>query len=453
MNRTLWILGFFCCAGLLLLSTLFYEERIVFSDAAFYIFSLVQHGGFSVFHSRIIAIFPETLPLAARLLHASLDNIALSYSIAFPLYSLIVFILCMRIDRTGKTATVLIIYLMLLTTETFYWMISELNLGLQLLCLWIAVILSPTSSYKKTVSIAILLIIIVFSHPFVLFAYCFLVGYFFLRNEKSFSTKKAITFLGAFFLLLVLKSIVFYDQYDKGSLGGLRHLLSLFPDYFSIHANSVLLKDLLNKYYWLLLSFLAIVAVYIYQREWKRLCLLIAFVPGLLFFINVCFPFSDTPDFYRENLYLTVAFCLAIPLVFEILPLIGKRRVVIFLLAIIVTGFIRIYNARSFYSQRIDHLSAICQRYKDEKIIIPENKDLKTQLVYTWATPFEFWLLSTIKSGRTASIIITANIPFILKAGNASNVFLNTWGSTPYSELPSLYFVFPDTVSAYKLKN
>jgi hypothetical protein len=49
--------------------------------------------------------------------------------------------------------------------------------------------------------------------------------------------------------------------------------------------------------------------------------------------------------------------------------------------------------------------------------------------------------------------MITANTAFMLKAGNASNVFLNTWGSIPYSELPSFYFVFPDTVSAYKLKN
>ena len=29
---------------------------------------------------------------------------------------------------------------------------------------------------------------------------------------------------------------------------------------------------------------------------------------------------------------------------------------------------------------------------------------------------------------------------------------LNTWGSTPYSELPSPYFVLPDTISVYKVK-
>lgn len=453
MNRTLWVLGFFCCIGLLFLSILFYKERIIFSDAAFYVFTLVQHGDFSVFHSRFIAIVPQLLPLSARLLGCSLDHITLFYSVAFPIYSIIIFILCMRIDRTGKTGTLLLIYLMLITTDTFYWTISELNLGLQLLCLWVSVILLPATSRKKTAVTVILLVIIVFSHPFILFAYCFLLCYFFLKSEKNFSLKKAALLLSAFLLILIGKAVVFYDAYDKGSLGGLRHLLNLFPDYFSIHANKVLLQDLWSKYCWLSLSFLAALAVYIYRRQWKLICLTIIFGPGMLLFINVCFPFADTPGFYRENLYLTTAFCMAIPFVFDVLPIVGRRQVPLVLVAIIVTGFVRIYDAHSFYTKRLHYLSVLYEHHKDEKVIIPENQNLKEQLIYTWATPFEFWLLSTLKSGKTASMVITNNTKFMLQAGSASNVFLNTWGSTKYNELPKRYFIFDDSVSMYKLNH
>jgi hypothetical protein len=72
-------------------------------------------------------------------------------------------------------------------------------------------------------------------------------------------------------------------------------------------------------------------------------------------------------------------------------------------------------------------------------------------LMMNWGTPYEFWLLSTMKYGKTASIMIADDADaFITPAFNRMD-FLAPYESVPYPELTGPYFKLADTLSRYKV--
>ena len=63
----------------------------------------------------------------------------------------------------------------------------------------------------------------------------------------------------------------------------------------------------------------------------------------------------------------------------------------------------------------------------------------------SWATPYEVWLLSTIRTGHTTSIMVTDsdnNLDWML---HHNKKFVTRWGLFKYDDLPSKYFVLQDT--------
>ena len=77
MEKRLYFFGLIGFVGLLCLATVFYQERIIFSDAAFYLFNIVKDGQFAIFHSRFIAVLTEIFPLTAVKLGIPLQQIML----------------------------------------------------------------------------------------------------------------------------------------------------------------------------------------------------------------------------------------------------------------------------------------------------------------------------------------------------------------------------------------
>jgi len=73
-------------------------------------------------------------------------------------------------------------------------------------------------------------------------------------------------------------------------------------------------------------------------------------------------------------------------------------------------------------------------------------------LKMTWATPYEFWLISTIETGTTSSIITQEKADELTwtKKKKFSKKIVLRWASFDYQDLNSQYFVLRDTVDIYK---
>ena len=82
---------------------------------------------------------------------------------------------------------------------------------------------------------------------------------------------------------------------------------------------------------------------------------------------------------------------------------------------------------------------------ENKKLVVRQENFPMDLLVMTWATPYEFWLISTIETGETRSIFITEDMKNIEWTRNLNEKFITKWGAFPYKDLPPQYFILNDT--------
>ncbi len=432
--------------GTLLLSICYFKERVIFSDASFYLFILVKETHFAIFHFRFVAILTQILPLIARFFELPLYTISLLFSISFPLVSILLFLWCNRIDKSGSYMLVMVLSPMLFTTGTFFWITSEMTQGIMLCALFFAIQNVSKSPIKWHL---LLLPIIVFSHLWAMMAFCFWVVFLFLH--KVLKRRQAVMLLIICLTLVLLKTIFFQEPYDWSSLGGIKNFISLFPNYFTTHAFTAFIHLLPTQYYWVVILLFVNIRHYILSRNYLKLSLMLFAFSVSLLLVNVCFPSNSTPGYYLENLYQPIAVFLFVPFVFDVIITWSENLKRAIILLVIISAFIRIMTAYPIYHERLSFLEKTYKEVGNAKAIIPNNSYWKSKLYDTWATPFEFWMIASFECQKTPSIIITDSIGKMQHEGSHAKVFLLTWNGTPYADYPKKYFQFEDTISVYQL--
>ena len=455
MEKRLYFFGLIGFVGLLCLATVFYQERIIFSDAAFYLFNIVKDGQFAIFHSRFIAVLTEIFPLTAVKLGIPLQQVMLVYSVGFVIYYLIAYLVSGLVFKNYGFALVILLINTLFITDTFYWMLSELPQGMVLMCVMFSVLNTPRFGKLTPGSGLICLLfmpVIVYSHPLILFPFFFALIFLFL-HQGLFISRSILYFLaGLFVAIYIIKGVFSSDQYDSTAAQGLRNFVTLFPDYFTQYSFRNFLENWLEKYYWMPITIGTVSFVYINKRSWLKLALVLFSFAGFAFLINVSYPSERTDDFYFENLYTPLGFILGLPLVFDVLFTLERRSVSFVILGLILTTcLIRIPVMKTKYVARLDWLKSYMSQHVNEKLIVSRALIPMDTVMMEWGTPYEVWLLSTPVYGKTASIVITENPNSLHWATQSGNHALFTWGFFPYKEFPARYFSFPDTTSLYKI--
>lgn len=452
MYKRLYHIGFAAYAVLLVFSVLLYKERMIISDTAFALFNFTKDHSFSIQVYRFGDVFNQLLPVLAVNMGSSLDAITVIYSISFVVYYLSLYIICGSLLKQYELAICLLLTNILFVSDTFYWTISQLPQSVALV-ITAAAFVSSDKFYGESVwrraMLALLIVTIVFFHPLAIFAAFYVLAFFFF-DRKQLSKKVLFAFLGSYVLLVIIKALFFHTAYERHSLSGLKNFLLLFPNYLDLHSNRQLLSDLLTKYYWMATLFAATVIYYWKQRKRQMLFIFVVAFIGYLLLINVSYPSAETPGYYVESLYLPLSLFLALPFVFDLMPALAQRKIAlpIFLL-IMATGCIRIYATHNTYLARLNWERAFLQKNGDKKIIADAKKANAGILQMLWGTPYEFWLLSTIETGKSASIIIDEDPKHREWAATTTKSLVVNYNVFLYSELPPRYFVFTDTTSGY----
>lgn len=384
-------------------------------------------------------------------MQATLKTLSLVFSSSLVLYSLIMFAIAGLADRSAQWALCLFLCSVLMTTQIFYWPLSELMLGESLMLVYFAALLRFLPHRPLALVLSLLFLpTLLFAHPLIVLPLSFTV--IFLVQDGRLNKRQALTLAVLTLLILLIKYSLFRDPYDKGSLGGLRNFIRLFPDYFRLYANSHFLKKAFTDYAgWTVLLILCLVHYYKTKR-WERLALVAGYSLASLGFIHVCFPDARTPDFYRENLYQVLPVYVVLPFVFDVLP--GEKnklRPVAIIGLITFFAWARIFTAHYPFTQRVAWLRTYLTQHPAEKRIDEETETTRRALQLTWATPYEFWLLSTLENDRSASLMIIDSLQHIPDYGGEGNVFVQRFAVDAYSVLPQPYFRFNDTLSAYHI--
>lgn len=186
---------------------------------------------------------------------------------------------------------------------------------------------------------------------------------------------------------------------------------------------------------------------YLRKKHWLKLGLLAVSLLGYTLLVNVSYP-NGAEQFYIENLYLPLSIFVAFPLVFDVLPSWPQKKVLLGLAFVLLIRLVHIGFSHQFYTTRLHYLQEYLLQTagdKEQKLILSSGQFPKDTLLMTWASPYEFWLLSTISTGTSRSITILDQPEAVEWAKDQKESFLTQWGVFPYAELPTRYFIFQDS--------
>jgi hypothetical protein len=454
MLKRIYQLGIFGYLLLMLMAFIFYKERTIFIDIAYHLFFITKDSSLAIQNFRFGAAVTQVFPLIAVKLGLSLTSTTLIYSLGFVCYYFFCYLLCGSILKRYDYALIILLLSTLFVTDTFYWIQSELPQGLTFMVTMFALL---SGKYTGAVRWFVYLVIccmavtVAFFHPLIIFPFTFIILFLLSRSADKQSRYPLYALIAFFIIAIVVKRVAFSTPYDKSAMNGLGNFATRFP-YIRLYANKHFAISCLTHFYWLPLLSLVVAAVYISARNWYKLSLFLFFFFGYLLLVNVSFPSRDTSAFYIENLYLPLTIFVAFPFVFDVLPkLLERKRAMPVMALIMLTAFVRIYLAHAPYTTRLNWERDYLAAHANNKLVVDAKTTPKDILTMTWGTPYEFWLLSTIEHGNTASIVINENPDQLAWALGNKNSFLTAWGIFPYSGLPQRYFHFTDTVSAYTL--
>ncbi len=200
----------------------------------------------------------------------------------------------------------------------------------------------------------------------------------------------------------------------------------------------------------LLLS-VGLVSLFIWSvrhRNWMTIGWVIVILSGYSLLVNTSYP-NEPVQFYSENLLLPLSLFILAPLIFQVLPRRLPGLVWWVLGALILIRLGHIQQTHSLYTERLDWMRNYMvesERTGPLKLIVHDSLVPMDTLLMALASPYEFWLLSTVETGTTASIVFTDHPRKTEWAAGQGDVFISTWGVFPNDQPNPQYFHFQDNL-------
>ncbi|HYD22104.1 MAG TPA: hypothetical protein VEB40_11560 [Flavipsychrobacter sp.] len=457
MMKRLYQAGYLVYGMLVLAAVFFYKERTILLDNSLFLFDMLKDDTFCIQRNRFIVVLPQLLPMLAAKLSLSLKWVMIAYSAGYMLYHFGCYCLC-GLLKNYRMGIALLLVNTLIVAHAFFWHLSELSLGISLLFPFFALFADVQHKLARPVQYVLMaagLVTIVFSHPLIVFPLFFISAFLWLSKKIVVDKRQLFAVCLVFLTVLVLKTIFFADSYETDSAGLVKNFISLFPGYFSTYSNTRFFSNWFYIFYWLPVLFIIVSAFYAMKRQWLKLILVSGACIAYSQVVNISYPGYNTPDFYWENMYTALCVFLALPMVYDLFPALSRWKAAVpaLCLLIVCTALLRINMLRHDYRGRIDWYRGYLDRYRNEKMMVTMYNKPQETIIMEWASPYEFWLLSTLEKDTTASIIIHKNVEEVGWAWENYRAFVTTWGVYPYKDLNPQYFKFRDTTRHYSVYN
>lgn len=410
---------------------------------AYHTFVIAQTGDFAIQNHRFGAAITQAFPLVAFKVGLPLTTAMQLYSSSFYIWYLAVFVIVVWGFRNWRMGLVLLCFLTLLVSYSFFWAQSEYPQGMVFLILFLSALLHPAgSTVWKFILLPVLLVTTVFCHPLIILSLIFGLGYLFLNKEIALPKFMAILSLAV--LVLICKSLFLKTgNYEAGKMGGIKNFITLFPHYFTTPSWIFFFRQLVGDYAGYSLVALLVAGYYLNNRFYGKLVWVFAFSIAYLLLVNVSFPDLEKST-YLQNLHLPLGFMVALPLAHEVLPNIKPPLWLAAISLLFVFRLGMIWQSHPFYTNRIAAIENLLAKSKEQPTnkFFVEDRLLKPEIFgETWALSYETLLLSSIPSPDSTRTIelqsVVEQYPFLL---DSDFVFINRYHGWNGNSLPSRYF-------------
>lgn len=352
-------------------------------------------------------------------------------------------------------ALVLVLFTVLLTSHTFYWIQSELLQG----CVLVIFLFGCIDRVQTFRAWHLLLFypligLILFIHPLTFIPFCFL-WIFFLIQKQFTQNWYYYSLFGFLILIMVTKHFFLHGAaYDATSMGLAKNAYK-FWKFFQFKSTRNFWRYCLTDYYFFPILLMWISYFYYKTKQKWKLILVLGFTFAYLQLVNATFAWGPY-QFHLESFYQILAIFLLLPLIFDVLPHWNfklKNGPMLLVMVIICTRLLHLYIQHRPYTQRLDWMKAALQStwvYSETKFIIHEKKVPIDTVMNGWAGAYETLLLSAqLHPDSTRTIFIHNDEVQVEQYSDNTKAFLTPFGAIDYASMPSRYFNFKDE-SMYK---
>lgn len=448
---------------LLLLSIVYWKERVFILDASFQSFSLVASEDWAIQVQRYGAILVQSLPLLLVKLQAPLWVVLLSYSVSFTLYPILFFFLLTKLDKP-RIAWALALFFLLIMAHTFFWIQSELIQATALAILTIGVSQQADGwHWPKAFWGLLLSVVVIYAHPLGIAPLTF--GWMFLGvHEVRVRDGKARMYRYEWhkitpYLFLTLTAIAFFvlkqfylgtGEYDQTAVDMIENLPAHIGEIFTLPATNRFLLKCLTHYQTIPLLFFGLMYWYIRTKDWPK----IAIVHGAVLLwltIILCTWWYGAEQFYIESYYLMLGCFLGLPLAFDVIPRLNRLQLMGLLSFILLLRLSHIVVAGQEFKDRrvyIERLVEEMQERPNQRYTVYRDSLDMEKLQMDWGLPYATLMMSAVKNPdlpRTLLAYTGEHPPEHVEVFQKSG-FATPWGPFKYEWLANdRYFRLSDT--------
>jgi hypothetical protein len=444
---------------LLIGAFVFSLERILFCDAPFILFRIINFDSLQIQEYRYGSFITQSFPLIAARLHLPLAVIVVLYSISFNLLYLAVALLMLYRFREQTLALLMGFYYILFVSETYFWTNNEVHQGIAWMFLLFAATLYMGKN-KTTIWIAapvftLLAFLSIYTHPLVMFPTVFLWVFFILKKDWSFNKIWTAIFSLVLVALCVTKIMISRSDlsfYDVGKLQEVTHLSfkKIFSAFTSQQAKEMAKRTLWN--YWIT-AILFVVGLYSAYREkkWAHLLVTLAFAGA--YFVAICITFPTFIPFYSEAEWMPLTIIITALFAYYTLPKLKPRTAVTLVGLIFLVRLGYIGYASQKFTARKDWLMAKLQTMREENItkgVIYENEQINNLLLMNWGVPVESMVASALaKDKPQLTFIVGSPETITARMVHHPRQMISCFDTLTSKMLDPRYFQF-DTTTLYK---
>ncbi len=448
--------------ALLVISILFFKERMLYIDAPHMLFRIINDGHMHIEEHRYGSFISQFFPWLGVRLHLPLKGLMIFYSTGFYLFYLAVGLLLVYKYMDYGLAVLLGLYFTVFVTDTYYWPNNEVHQGITWLVLAFAVCRS-TAMRKQNLWIQLLLFtgfffLAIWTHPLVMLAAVYL-WFFYVANGQvsSFSKHQVVLFSCILVLLSVLKFCQgLHHNYDGSKIEILTGFdIHRLKNIFTSPQFHFFINGCIFHYQIFTALFIAGLVGLLINKKYILFAWTVVFVAGYLFLM--CATYWDfTLRSFMESEYMPMVIICCTPFVYHVLPKMkpGVSVSIIFLVYLLRIGFI--FMAAAPFTNRVALLARMNEKMRQKnltKIVItkPLPPTVDNALIYTWGAPVESIFISALKGEKPQRTFIFLS-PDELKDFNTASkdTLLGSWEKRAAININSRYAAM-DTSVLYKV--
>ena len=443
-STTLIVFQWIVFALLILLSVLFYRERLI-ADSGYYLMRMVNAGMPWSEHGRFILIFSQLLPWLGASLNLPMKAILLLYSLNHVLFHFLIFYLvAYHYKNTGAGILIILLQVAGLVTG-FLVPMFELYYAASMLVLFTAILFNRRLKTSHQLIMLFLAFFILSSHPVGIAMLIIVVGFYIIEN--GFKNRRFYLYLGLLLAGLILYKYFTATEYESGKTAAI--LQNLSSGKYNTAYFSGLAGFLLKNYYSIIPIVVAITLLMINRRWYKKLWF---YLFSILAFAILSMLNTGTFDFsrYNEQVWFPVVFVVCFPLMLGLTNNIGRKAgLFLSLLFIAFIGFrlFLITENALVYTQRTDRMQQVIQtawQFESRKFIVDDALLIEGDVPGpNWSYPIETMFLSA-ESGKAQCISICTtedyNFNDVYKQLDTTNYLFRRFEVEPLSKLNLAYF-------------